>query len=169
VGVLAAVIYSDRDRFSWTANSRTGRLLFWSGAGVVGGLLLSREMLADPIGLFDITLQPLALAAGSGAVVLALALGFGPVPWFSGQRMFYISKLSYSLYLVHLLVIPATIAGLESIEGFGALPPVARFGLFLAPYLAAAALAAGTVFYLVEQPFLRLKDRLGSPPGPGAP
>ena len=162
MGVLAALIYRDRDRFSWATNQRVGHRLFWVGAGVVAWLLLSQEMLADPIGPFDITLQPLILAAGSGAMVLSLALGSGPVAWFSGRKPFYVSKLSYSLYLVHLLVIPATIAWLESIAGFAALPPVARLGLFLVPYLGATSLAAGAVFYLVEQPFLRLKDRLGT-------
>jgi len=160
-GVLAALIYRDREKWPWTAQSRAGNALFWGGAVSVGWLLVSREMLAAPIGMFDTTAQPLVLSLGSGAMVLSLALGHGPVRWFSGTGLFYVSKFSYSLYLVHLLVIPGMLAWIATLPGIAVASSFARFTIFVVPYLAASTLAAAAVFYLVEQPFLRLKERLG--------
>lgn len=160
VGVLAALIYRDRKRFSWTRHRPTLDRLFWAGALVVGWLLLSHEMLATPLGLFDHSLQPFLLAVGMGTMVLALVLGGGPVSRLQGQKMFYISKLAYSLYLVHMLVIPGVIHWLDSVVKLSDLPPAGQFALFVGPYLLVAGLASVTLFYLVEKPFLRLKSRV---------
>jgi peptidoglycan/LPS O-acetylase OafA/YrhL len=160
VGVIAALIYRDRERFAWTRHRPTLDRLFWGGALMVGWLLFTHEMLAAPLGLFDHSLQPLLLATGMGAIVLALVLGGGPVGRLQGQKMFYVSKLAFSLYLVHMLVIPGVIHWLGAVIDFADLPPIGQFALFLGPYLLVAGLASVTLFYVVEKPFLRLKSRV---------
>lgn len=161
VGVLAALIYQNRERIAWTRDKRLLGRLFWLGGLIVGVLFISHEMLGGQISLFDKTLQPLILSFGMGAAVLALALGGGPTRWFQGQGLFIVSKLAFTLYLVHLLVIPGVIHMLNTTIGLAGLSPSAQFALFLGPYLAVAGLAALLVFYIVEKPFLRLKDRVG--------
>ncbi len=160
VGVLAAMVYRDRDRLPWTRHRATLDGMFWIGATVVGWLLLTHEMLATPLGFFDHALQALVLAIGMGAVVLALALGGGPVKRFQGAKMFYVSKLAYSLYLTHILVIPGVIYWLNATFERTRPSPLGQFVLFLGPYLVAAGLASALVFYLIEKPSLRLKDRI---------
>ena len=127
---------------------------------MVGWLLFTHGMLAAPLGLFDHSLQPLLLDTGMGAMVLALVLGGGPVGRLQGQKMFYVSKLAFSLYLVHMLVIPGVIHWLGSVIDLADLPPIGQFALFLGPYLLVAGFASVTLFYVVEKPFLRLKSRV---------
>ncbi len=161
IGVLAALVYSNRARFTWTRERRSLDRLFLAGALLVAALAVPGEMLTTPLTMFDVVVQPLALGAGFGAMVLAVALGGGPLGWLERRGPFVVSKLSYSLYLLHMLFIPGLVLWVQSWGITAGLSPLIQFVVFLGPYLAVAAGAALVVYTVVEQPFLALKDRIG--------
>lgn len=108
--------------------------------------LMSHEFLAD-ITLFDATVQPVTIALLCGLMVLAATyLTDAPTPAIGLWRP--ISRLSYSLYLVHFPLIPLCMISAVSLQ--------APFWLV---YLAIITPAAAWLHFAVEKPFLILKDR----------
>jgi peptidoglycan/LPS O-acetylase OafA/YrhL len=111
IGVLVALLWRDRTHYRRIANPHAACVIFWAGIAVTGGFWLTTPML-DTIGLFDRSLLQLVLAAGFGAVVLG-ALMRGQPELRGAARMLGapvlqpVAILSYSLYLVHMTVIPA--------------------------------------------------------------
>jgi peptidoglycan/LPS O-acetylase OafA/YrhL len=70
------------------------------------------------------------------------------------------AKLSYVLYLVHVMVIPGANVIVDAVLGTSDVPQLARLIIFL-PIYAVCSLALGLAIHLaVERPFLKLKDRL---------
>lgn len=115
---------------------------------VLAAWLGSGDFMAE-ITVVDVLVQPplIALLAGSmtlGAVMLAGA----PMPFTPAWR--FLSRLSYSLYLVHFPLIPLAI---PYAKPYG---PLAFWILYLLAGLCVALL----VHIAVERPFLRWKERL---------
>lgn len=158
VGVLCALLYRDRGDFTWAGGPRVPRALFWAGTALVATLLLPTPLL-DPIGAFDrVPLQAL-LALGFGGMLLGTALGGSPRGLLSGQGLHVISKLAYSLYLVHHAVIPGTSSMLTTWAWFADLSRTGQLVVFLPAFLLVSLAAAAAVHYVVEKPFLLLRDR----------
>lgn len=110
----------------------------------------SHEMMAQ-LGWFDATTQPLIIAIGFGAAVWACTR-------LSAQKLFgeyaflVISRLSYSLYLVHYPLLPLT-ASITKAAGGDAF-------FFWGFFLSVSFIAALMLHFLVERPFLLLRDAL---------
>ncbi len=157
VGTLCALLYRDRARLPALQRPAITTGLFWSGAAVVGGLLGVRPLL-NQIDLFDAVFLQAVLALAMGAIVLAVALGGGPQRGLSRHGLFVISKLSYALYLTHYAVIPAVEVAVASMIDTTTTPRAVQLALFFPPYLAASIGTAAALHYLVEKPFLLLRD-----------
>ncbi len=163
VGVLCALLYRDRARFAWANSRRIPAALFWLGTVTLLALLMAAPLL-DEIGLFDTVFLQTLLAASGGAMLLGLVLGGGPGAWFRARWMLVLSRLAYSLYLVHYALMPGAYALLETMPGFAALSAGVQFLLVLPIYLVLSLAAALVLHYAVELPFLRLRDRRGAVP-----
>jgi peptidoglycan/LPS O-acetylase OafA/YrhL len=152
IGVVLAFVYRGRDEWPRITARAPARLVFWAGA--VGFVLLttSGELMAE-ISWWDKTLQPLVITAIFGAITFGLLFRGGPSGWFDSAILLFFARISYCLYLVHLPLIPLA-RGLAE-QGSRAEP---SFALFFAIFSALSILAALLLHYIVEKPFLMLKD-----------
>jgi peptidoglycan/LPS O-acetylase OafA/YrhL len=126
-------------------------------AGLLSGTLLvltawlcSHDFMGR-IGYFDATAQPVLIAGSCGLLTLAAArMGHLALP---GQRAVrLVSRLSYSLYLVHYPLLPLSIAIAEA--------SARSTAAFWLAYATLSFAIAALLHYGVERPFLMLKDRL---------
>ena len=95
-----------------------------------------------------------------GAMLLGVVCGGGPRALLGRAELFFFSKISYSLYLIHLMLIPGVLALVRSFRGFEALSAGAQFLIFLPVFAVFSVAAALVLHYAVEKPFLVLKDRI---------
>jgi peptidoglycan/LPS O-acetylase OafA/YrhL len=156
VGVLCAFVYRDRAHLIWTQNAGVVRGMFWLGAAALLWLTCSAPML-EQINAFDKVLQPSIIAWCTGALVLSVLLGAPEGRWLGNKALQPVATLAYSLYLVHLPLLPLAAALAERWQ------PAAsggQFLLFLPCYLFLSFGVAALLHLLVEKPFLVLKDRL---------
>jgi peptidoglycan/LPS O-acetylase OafA/YrhL len=109
---------------------------------------------------FDKVVQPLLIALGAGGVLGGIVLSGRPVPILRGLALLVLARLSYSLYLVHLPLIPGVIALVDGPLGLAGATEALRFAAFLPLFATSSLLAAAALHYLVEKPFLLLKDRI---------
>jgi peptidoglycan/LPS O-acetylase OafA/YrhL len=130
--------------------------MFWLGAAALLWLTCSAPML-EQINAFDKVLQPSIIAWCTGALVLSVLLGAPEGRWLGNKALQPVATLAYSLYLVHLPLLPLAAALAERWQ------PAAsggQFLLFLPCYLFLSFGVAALLHLLVEKPFLVLKDRL---------
>lgn len=153
LGLLTALVHRDcAGRF------KAARALFW--VGVLGAsVLIAGAPMLDVIGPAERLWQPTLIALAMALLVFGAAGGGSPSafarPWFVAT-----ARLSYSLYLVHLLLIPGTLALVDALFDAQLWPSSARFAVFLPFFFAFSAAAALSLHLAVERPFLKLKDRI---------
>jgi peptidoglycan/LPS O-acetylase OafA/YrhL len=158
IGMLCALLYRDRAALRGLADRRTAHGLFWAGAAVFAAMVGFVPML-DHIDFFDkVPLQSL-LSIAAGLLLLGLVFKGGPGRLFRCWPALVLSRLAYSLYLVHLALIPAAQAFCATLPGFDAFSQGEQFLIFLVPYLAITTAAALLLHYGVEKPFLLLRER----------
>lgn len=172
VGAAVALLWRDRDRLGWLANRHTAGILMGGGIAMIGWLWLSAPML-DRIDPFDRTWLQLVLALGFGAVLLGvLRAQYRPdharsavVCTLSAPILRPVAILSYSLYLIHMTVIPAARAAANTL--FGIIPGNIgqEFAVFLPIYVGFSVIGALFLHFAVEKPFLSLRDRRRGAPG----
>ena len=128
-----------------------------AGAGLLAastvGLLawLGSHELMEEIGAFDVIAQPTLIACLCGLMTLgAIWLAATPMPAAAPIRL--LSRLSYSLYLVHFPLLPLAVAAAHSAGHITS--------VFWVCYLMMSLACAGTLYIGVERPFLRLRGRL---------
>lgn len=161
VGTAIALAYSDEALWRRIATPERARALRIAGGGAAL-LLLAVAPLVDNVNALEAALLASAVALVFGAVVAGtLASEEGPLRALLRSRfLLFFSKISYSLYLVHMLFMEPVARALEGVPAWHALDVDARFFVYL-PLYATLSIAAGTLLhYLVEKPFLQLKDRL---------
>jgi peptidoglycan/LPS O-acetylase OafA/YrhL len=145
-GVAVALFHANRNRSS---NRRLGKVSM-AGAAIALLLWLPSEDFMSSIAWRDVLIQPLLLAGlfalfVNGAVLMTkVSLPFEPFARVA-------ARLSYTLYLVHIPLIPLS---LMTAGGDGGL---ARFWT---AYVFLSICAALLLHYLVEKPFLLLKARI---------
>lgn len=153
IGVICAEIYAHQG-LRFRMNRFAGRVL---GAGclIIAAHLLPFSLMAN-ITVYDIILQPLMLSLGFGAILLATALMNPKSGWAASRFSLVGARLSYSLYLVHMALIPAAMvpALLSGAEG------LLLFAIFFASFMALSLIASLALHFAVEKPFLQLKSRL---------
>jgi len=158
IGTLCAMIFHHRHEFPQLENPRVSRALFWGGTAWVGYLLCARPLL-NSLDWFRATLMFPALALGFAAILLSLVLKPGRYAQaFRSPTLFFFSKISYSLYLVHMVFIDSVFQLASHIPGFKTLPPGEQFLIYMPLYTIISITAALALHYLVEKPFLLLKD-----------
>jgi peptidoglycan/LPS O-acetylase OafA/YrhL len=158
MGVLIALVHHHRERLAWLCRPARARLVLWSALGLLSSLLLAAPLMAE-IGWFDKVLQPLLIAIGAGGVLYGVVLSGRPTPILRGVTLLVLARLSYCLYLVHIPLIPGLIWLVDAQLGLADAPRALRFAAFLPLFASASLLAAACLHYLVEKPFLLLKDR----------
>ncbi|MEP0944664.1 MAG: acyltransferase [Rhizobiaceae bacterium] len=125
------------------------------GTLIIMAHLIPTNLMAQ-ITLYDILLQPLLLSIGFGLILLAMALINPKHGWAASRFSLVGARLSYSLYLVHMALIPAAMvpALLSGTQG------LALFAVFFAAFIALSLIASLALHFTVEKPFLQLKSRL---------
>lgn len=126
--------------------------LFYAGLAGTAGLMLSHNMMGQ-IGVFDAAVQPFIVAAFMGLMVFGIVGGYH-AGLMESRIARFLSRISYSFYLVHFPLAPGTLY-LWSVLGLGS------FWLFVILYLAVSLAAATALHVALEKPFLDIKDRLG--------
>jgi peptidoglycan/LPS O-acetylase OafA/YrhL len=165
MGVICALILHWRPT-AVTENPEIRRRLLTGGSTLVAVLLMSAAWFDDRH--FGASVVVLTLvSAGMASIVLAVALG--PTfmsAWLRARWLRFMAEISYSVYLTHLIVVwPAMRAMRILLSPWSDPSPLLQFAVFL-PLFLAFSLAAGLILhFLVEKPFLMLKDRVRMPMG----
>lgn len=143
-GFLIAIFYSGG---FVRLSPRTGCYLFAAIFAVLSCLLAYQELLAH-IDLWDATFQPLVIA-GLFALLLTAAISMKDVHLPMKAMFRFCARISYSLYLVHLPLIPLSYVLSES------------FGLGLAGfwviYLSTSIVHSLIILTFIEYPFMKRK------------
>jgi peptidoglycan/LPS O-acetylase OafA/YrhL len=152
-GLLAGVVLATIKAFRpvlWSWLQSRANVLMLAGLVVVGCAI---GLFRDRTGFIPSVFGYPLLSAGLALLVLA---GAGTRSWIGKRRVpgaGWIALISYSLYLVHKPVYHMVDSALGSqLQGEGAIA-------FLV-YGAAAVLAGALLYYAVERPFLRLRERV---------
>ena len=152
-----------RQRLNVRLSPSVARQVFLACLLVLVVWLSSHDFMAR-ISLIDVTLQPLLLSTLFGVMVFAASCLdiASPPPGELASRI--IARLSYTLYLMHVPLIPLALAMATGQAG----PEPIQFGAY---YLCLSALGAMLLHIAVERPFLSLKQRLErtAPYRPGVP
>ena len=159
IGVLCALLYRDRARLAFARNRLVTHGLFWAGLALVGWLIAAESLLGR-IDLFDKIALQTVLSAGMGCMLLALVFGGGTAAFMRKGWLFFFSKISYSLYLVHLPLVPGVKLMLDDLVGLHEFPLAVQFAIFAPVFSAVSIAVALGLHYLVEKPFLLIRDQL---------
>jgi peptidoglycan/LPS O-acetylase OafA/YrhL len=161
VGAACAFLYRS-EGVKRVVGARPGLLsaLFWCGAAVVGGLV-GVFPLAERVNWFNATVLQSLLALGFGAIVFSVLWGGAAfaAPLRAAWLRFF-ARISYSLYLVHMLFMTSVFVLLDQWAALGRLPVWGQALVYLPVYCAVSVLAGLWLHYAVERPGLALKDRL---------
>ncbi|MEP1208930.1 MAG: acyltransferase [Rhizobiaceae bacterium] len=153
IGVICAEIFACQ-----ICRQRYGRIakpLLLLGSAIIAAHLVPVNLMAE-ITLYDILLQPLLLSIGFGLILLAMALINPKTGWAASRFSLIGARLSYSLYLVHMALIPAAMvpALLSGADG------LALFAIFFASFMVLSLAASLALHFTIEKPFLQIKSRL---------
>jgi peptidoglycan/LPS O-acetylase OafA/YrhL len=159
LGMLCALLCRGRARIAWMRAPWIAGVLFWAGAAAVAVFLAGGPLLDRGVGAFEKTAMQSLLALAMAAVLLGTLLGGGPAAVLRSRPLLFLSRLSYSLYLVHLPLVPAVRLALDGAVGLDRFEPWAQAAIFMPAFAAVSLGAALLLDYLVEKPFLLLKDR----------
>ena len=158
MGIFCAMLFHSRRDLLRHSRKHRNILL---GAGIA---LASILLLGAPIFeagwwtvIFVLFLIPLAFAA----IVFAVINGETFATRFLRSLLLrFFSNISYSLYLTHMLCIPAALHLTQLVPGFQSAPALARLLTFVPVFLVLSIGTALLLHYLVEKPFLLLKSRI---------
>ncbi len=131
--------------------------IFYAGL-FIGLMYFSSHTMLKKIDGFDVTFQPTLIAFIMFLIVLGTVMGGGP-KILKSSFLNFISRMSYSLYLVHWPVYPSALILASRIMG-GDNSSLLFILVFASMALALSFSAAIAVFFCVERPFLRIKDRI---------
>jgi peptidoglycan/LPS O-acetylase OafA/YrhL len=152
-GIVAAAIQTFRPRIWQAAMARADLLLAVGAAGIAGSIFFFKSQIP---GFWPAVLGYPMVSASMALVVAAASDRGSVVGRYAIPGAGALATGAYSLYLSHKMIFHAVRAASDS------LPPVAqRLEL---PIALLGALAVGAALYwLVERPFLKLRDRLDGP------
>ncbi len=155
IGVLLAFLYRARAANPDIVSPKVAPTGFWLGAAIFLAVSTTSMMMSE-ITWWDKTSQPLVVALGFGGMTFGLLFGGGPAPLFRSFLLFFLARISYTLYLIHFPLIPGSMALATAIA-----PEGSEFSFFFVIFVTWSLIAALALHYLVEKPFLLLKDRVG--------
>jgi peptidoglycan/LPS O-acetylase OafA/YrhL len=153
IGVLIAIVYGAPSEFPRLTSRSTAIAAFWIGILTFGWLSFSGPMM-ESISWWDKTLQPTVIAMAFGGITFGLVFGGGPAAVFRTTFLFIFARISYSLYLVHLPLLPVSMRLAEAVA-----PGQGNFPVFVAIFGTLSLLASVALHFAVEKPFLIVKER----------
>lgn len=161
VGSICAILYEERGRLKILQSDSLPQISFIIGATIIGCCLLITPLLSK-INLFTaVFLMPL-LAFGFGAILFGLILGpTGFNRFFCGPLLFFFSKISYTLYLIHMVFVDSIYRSVSRFSFFDSLGTGQQFLLYFSVFATVSISSAVLLHYSIEKPFLILKDRIG--------
>jgi peptidoglycan/LPS O-acetylase OafA/YrhL len=155
VGLLVAWVAVERP--GWLAPSPVGRIAWWPLAIAIGGAALGGALRAIDREVFSYL--ALGLVYG-GALVVALTDRSWITAPLRSIAMYPIARLSYGMYLNHLMIPGDAALALAGGATLAFLGGPAVFWASLGCVIVLSATAAALTFIAIEQPGLRLRDRL---------
>lgn len=160
IGTCCGFLFYHREHFTGLSESTAWtKKAFWAGVGMIALLAIPSEILGT-IELIDVTVFTF-LGIGFGLILLALVFNQTLYSGFFGNSfLFFFSKISYSLYLVHLIFVNVTYDQLCTMPGFTSLSAGTQFLVYVPTFTMVSVAGALALHYLVEKPFLILKDRI---------
>lgn len=159
VGILTVFLYNGlRDR-SGPASAAARRLLLPLGA-LLTLLVLLYTPHAAPWGSYSLVYSGTVIALVFGVLVLGAALTPNEKAGILGSALpYFIARISYSLYLTHdLWVFPVLRFHQRTVVPMNWSADV-QLTVYFGMFLLAAVAAATLYYYVLEKPFLLLKDR----------
>jgi peptidoglycan/LPS O-acetylase OafA/YrhL len=154
IGVLIAFVYRAREDLPRLTSKSVATIAFWLG-GVIVFTLSTTSAMMDTITWWDKTLQPTAIALAFGGMTFGLLFGGGPAALFGSTILFFFARISYSLYLIHLPLIPVSLLLASEI-----LPGANQFLAFFTIFGVLSLACALALHFTIEKPFLLMKDRV---------
>lgn len=155
VGVVCAFLYVERAQLGLSRHARWPVWLFWLSTGMLFCQIFITE-LSGEIGWYQKVLQPLILALTFGGMVLAAVFGGANLALLRSRFLMVVARISYPLYLIHLPLVPLAVTLYAAAIDSNA---IMFFGYF-AFFLAVSGFGALMLHFVVEKPFLLLKDQL---------
>lgn len=156
-GMLAAALWRDAGMRAVLERRAVANALFLAGLAVILVLAGFTPMLDNGVTMFDAALQPALLAIGWLAVMLGLLGGCAGHGLFTGKILRFIALISYSLYLVHMALLPAVAAWAQAVTGMGASPGL--WAVTMVIWLPLSLAAAAGLYYFVERPAINWSRR----------
>lgn len=158
MGVICALIL--RWRPTWFDAPERPRQLLYAGLTLLALVMLPAAWF-DQQWRWTAVFLISAIALAFALLVLASVLGEHPLSRMLAARWLrFLAIISYSLYLIHLVVLPPTLDLVALIPGYADGSALVRW-LILAPVFSAVSIGAAVLLHLaVEKPFLLLKDRI---------
>lgn len=157
-GLLLAFLYRDKILVGFFVRYNQGIILF---CALALGILLSRNEWMEAGSYWQATALVLFLLALLFAVLLyASIFSAGKIKaYLSSLPLRFISKLSYSLYLCHMLIIPLALAVCNATMSAQE-QPILFFCIFFSVYLSFSFTLSVLLHVSIERPFLYLKDKV---------
>ena len=150
VGIFIAVYEMKHKRSDQSLHGIAGVVLLMSCSAFLVYLFAGRWY--SEVSYFSAAFSETIFALMAGGLVFG-ALFNGGFRWFSSKPMYVVSVLSYSLYLVHMPLIYPSMQLSSYFSFHGSVS-------FLFIYLALVIFTSLCLYYFVEKPFLKMKDRL---------
>lgn len=155
VGVVCAFVYVDRAQLGLSRHARWPAWLFRVSTIALFCQIFLAELLGE-IGWYQKVFQPLVLGLTFGGMVLSAPFGGANINLLRSRILMIVARISYSLYLIHLPLVPLAITYYESWSSTG----IGSFLAYLVFFFTVSVLAALILHFVVEKPFLLLKDQL---------
>lgn len=157
IGIFIALIYhQSKQGQEFILNKHAGKIFYLSFAVLLAVMITTS--FASYISLFDVTIQPFLISILMGGMVYG-AVFHGGFAWLCSEVMAVIARLSYSLYLVHVPLWFPSYKLANAIPGANSSNMV-FIPTFFITYTVVTVVCAMILHKLVEQPFLRIKDKL---------
>jgi len=161
LGALVALAYADRQLWVRLATPARGRAARAAGF-LLAALLLGVAPLLEEVSALEAALVATLVALAFALILAGVLAGPGPRlgALLRSRPLLFFSKISYPLYLVHMLFVEPVERALGGWAAWNSLGANARFLVYLLAYSALSVGVATLVHYLVEKPFLLLKERI---------
>jgi peptidoglycan/LPS O-acetylase OafA/YrhL len=153
-GSLCACLYRNARVQSFMKKKSVSNSMFFTGLFAVLIVGLPQPLVDTDVSFFNLTFMPTVISAGFALMLLGLMSDCWASPAFCLKIWFPIALVSYSLYLVHLPLLPATIGIANVLFPFGEPVSALRFLTFLPVYIIVTGLVAGLLYRFVEKPLI---------------
>ena len=157
IGVLCAQIHMDRALVEKLRAGAIFQLAWLAGLAIILSHLLLTDLMGT-IGWYDKSIQPLVISIGFGLILMSVICDNKDHRLLGSWGALMMARISYPLYLIHLPLIPLALA----VQGPGAAAGFSGFASFAIVFISMSMLAALVIHFLVEKPFLLLKERMSA-------